>query len=79
MTLEVSTNTAQKIRDQMATGRYASEDDLLSAALEALVEDGAELRAIEEGLLSIDRGDDGADLDLAFRRLREKHQISGTP
>ncbi len=75
MTLEVSTDTAQKIRNQMATGRYASEDDLLSAALEALVEDGAELRAIEEGLLSIDRGDDGADLDLGVRRFGFNHQF----
>jgi Arc/MetJ-type ribon-helix-helix transcriptional regulator len=79
MTLEISTSIAQKIHDQMATGRYSSEDDLLAAALLALEENDVELRAVEDGLASLDRREEGTVLEQAFDRLREKHRISGMP
>ncbi len=65
----------QLIRDKMATGRYGSEEELLFEALQSLDESEAELRAIEEGLASVDKGEPGVPVDEAFRRLREKHRI----
>jgi Arc/MetJ-type ribon-helix-helix transcriptional regulator len=79
MTLEVSSKVAQLIREKMATGHYSSEDELLAEALRTLEHSDEELRAIEAGLKSIDRGDEGSSLDDAFNRLREKHQILGEP
>jgi len=59
----------------MACGRYGSEEEVLIEALHSLAESDEELRAVEEGLTSIDRGEQGVLLDEAFNRLREKHRI----
>jgi Arc/MetJ-type ribon-helix-helix transcriptional regulator len=79
MTLEVSSKVAQLIREKMATGHYSSEDELIAEALRTLEDSDEELRAIEAGLKSIDRGDEGSSLDDAFNRLRAKHQSLGEP
>jgi hypothetical protein len=56
--------------------RHASEDELLRKALEALdAEEEEEMRAIQEGLDSLDRGDEGIPLDDAVKRLRQKYNI----
>ncbi len=65
----------QLIQEQMATGRYASEEELLVRALNSLAKDEQELRAIEEGLASVDAGEPGIEAKQAFRSLREKHRI----
>ncbi len=75
MSNPLSPAVEQLIRAQMATGRYASEEELLVQALHTLAEDEQALRAIEEGLASVDRGEPGQSADDAFRRLREKHRI----
>jgi Arc/MetJ-type ribon-helix-helix transcriptional regulator len=77
MTQQFSPIVEQLIRDKMASGRYGSEEELLVEALHALDESDADLKAIEEGLSSVDRGEEGAPLDEAFDRLRQKHQIQG--
>jgi predicted transcriptional regulator len=61
----------------MASGRYSSEEELLVQALRALDESDEELKAIEAGLASIDRGEEGVSLDEAVNRLRETRQIPG--
>ena len=75
MTQQFSATVEQLIREKMASGRYGSEDELLLEALQSLDESDEELRAIEEGLSSIGRGEVGVPLDEAFIRLRQKHQI----
>jgi Arc/MetJ-type ribon-helix-helix transcriptional regulator len=77
MTQQFSPTVEQLIRDKMASGRYGSEEELLVEALQSLDESDADLKAIEEGLSSIDRGEEGVPLDEAFNRLRQKHQIQG--
>ena len=77
MTQQSSPTVKQLIRDKMASGLYGSKEELLVEALQALDESDADLKAIEEGLSSIDRGEEGVPLDEAFHRLRQKHQIQG--
>jgi hypothetical protein len=75
MLLNVSSAVEKLIRDKMATGRYASEEELLIEAIQSLDDANEDLRAIEEALEGFKRGERGVPLDEAFRRLREKHRI----
>lgn len=59
------------IREQMATGHYSSEDELLVVALGSLSQREEDLQAIKAGLESIDRGEPGIELAEAFRKIRE--------
>lgn len=73
MTRQFSSDVERLIQQRMATGKYSSEEELFAHALHALDEDDQELKAIEEGLASVDRGEIGVSLDDAFDRLRRKH------
>lgn len=75
MSIEVSNKVAELIRTQMASGRFTSEDELLFEALQSLAAEDEELRAIEEGLASFDRGEPGIPLADAFEQLRKKHSL----
>lgn len=72
MTEPLSPAVEQLIQAQMASGHYASEEELLLTALRALEESEAELSAVQAGLDSVDRGDAGVSLDEAFEKLRRK-------
>ncbi len=76
---QFSASTDQLIQQMMATGRYASEDELLINALNALDDQEEELRALQDGIDSVDRGDEGVSVEEAFQRLRDKHQVPGSP
>ena len=67
----------QLVQEQMASGRYTSEDALLVDALHALQQSDQETLAIEAALAAVDRGEEGVELDEAFSRLRQRHQIQG--
>jgi len=73
MSYELSPNVERLVRERMATGHYTSEEQLLVEALAALDATDEETRAIEEGLKSVDAGDDGISADEAFTRLRRRH------
>ncbi len=75
MSQPYSAAVEQLLRARMATGRYASEDEVLVEALHSLDESDEELQAIEARLLSIDQGDEGVPLNQAFDHLRTKYQI----
>ncbi len=66
------------IRLQMATGRYANEDDLLREALERLTEADADFHAIEEALDAMEAGDEGTSLDEAIAAIKAKHAVART-
>jgi predicted transcriptional regulator len=74
MAHQYSAAVEQLIRDKMASGRYASEEELLVEALQSLAQSDEELRAVEEGLASADRGEAGVPLEVAFDNLRQKHR-----
>jgi Arc/MetJ-type ribon-helix-helix transcriptional regulator len=65
----------QIVREKMASGKYATEDDLLLDALRSLDAEEDELRAIREGIDSVDCGEEGVPLHDAFQKLRAEHQI----
>ena len=77
MSHQFSPNIEQLIRQKMATGLYASEDERFSATLSRQLDhDEEELRAIQERTgKSLDEGDEGVSVEEAFKRLREKHRI----
>ena len=52
-------NVQRLIDAPMGSGRYASADDLLRDALEPLEAEQDDLRAIQEGLDSVERGEEG--------------------
>lgn len=79
MAHQFSPAVEQLIRAKMASGCYGSEEELLVEALQALDESEEDLKAIEEGLSSLDSGEEGVPLDEAFSRLRKKHQIQDSP
>lgn len=54
----------------MATGRYASEDDLLREAFRALAEEESGLRVVQEAIDEWQAGDEGIDLRAAFDEVR---------
>jgi putative addiction module CopG family antidote len=66
------------IRVQMATGRYANEDDLLREALKQLTEADADFHALEEALDAMDAGDEGTPLDEAIAAIKAKHTVALT-
>jgi Arc/MetJ-type ribon-helix-helix transcriptional regulator len=59
----------------MASGRYASEAELLREALRALAEGEQDLAAIEEAITELQAGDQGVPLDEAFDAVRAKHGV----
>jgi len=63
------------VDQRMAAGKYASEDDLLRDALEALSEESEELAAIQAGIDELDAGDPGAPLVEVFDAIRRQHVV----
>jgi Arc/MetJ-type ribon-helix-helix transcriptional regulator len=74
MAHEFSETIERLISERMASGKYASEDDLMLDALSSLIEDEEEIRAIQEALDAIDDGEQGVPLDIAFERVRERYR-----
>ena len=58
----------------MSSGKYASEDELLRAALQALTEAEEDLAAIRESIDDWLAGDPGVPLESAFAAIRARHQ-----
>lgn len=69
------TDVARLLSELMATGRYATEDDLLRAALEALGDEEGELEAIQAALVELDRGVPAIPAIEVFAKLRLKHRL----
>ena len=77
MTLEISSDLAKLVQQQMATGQYESENDLISSALNLLAERQRQLdeirRQVDPALESLDRGEgDVLDMDRVRQRVRER-------
>ena len=63
----------QQIHDRIASGRYASADDVLRDALNALKCEEQEGSAVREALDALDAGDEGIPLADAIRTVRQRH------
>ena len=72
------TDVDQLVKNQMALGGYASEDDLLRDALLALAERREVLADIRDGLKELDAAG-GRPLAEVDAELRRKHGIARQP
>ena len=63
------------VKQQLATGEFNSEDELLLAALRTLKVKQTDWAAIEESLMSLDYGEQGVSLDEAFAAVRQRQNI----
>lgn len=61
------------IKQQMASGEYQSEDELLADALRALAERNAEVAAINQAIDDMEAGDTGRPLDEVAGEIRGRH------
>lgn len=66
------------IEQQMATGRYRSEDELIRDALDALLAESVETEAIQTAINEWRAGDVGLPLDEAFASVRHSGAASTT-
>jgi putative addiction module CopG family antidote len=64
------------VRERMASGKYASEDELLRYAFHALAEEEEDLAAVRDAVAEWQAGDPGIPLDDAFGNVRRKHDMS---
>jgi Arc/MetJ-type ribon-helix-helix transcriptional regulator len=72
MAYSFPTDVRQLVQAQMASGKFASEDELLREALLTLSEEDADLTAIRAALDELADGDDGLPLDEAFVSIRRQ-------
>ena len=63
------------VGERMASGKYASEDELLRCALSALAEEENDLDAVRESLDEWRAGDPGVPLEDAFDAIRGRHGL----
>lgn len=77
MVLHVSTDLESLIAKHMASGQYASEDELLRCALESLQDDDE--AAVREAIAAWQAGDEGIPLDEAFNEIRRRHGLEPRP
>jgi putative addiction module CopG family antidote len=63
------------VGEQMASGKYASEDELLRSALRALVEEEQDLEAVRQSLAEWRAGDPGLPLQDALHAIRQRHGL----
>jgi Arc/MetJ-type ribon-helix-helix transcriptional regulator len=64
------------VREQMATKRFASKEDLMREALLALADQDDDLLAVLEAVADIEAGDQGVPLDDAFEAVRRIYATS---
>ena len=65
-----------EVRERMATGQYASEDDVLRDALQALKRQDQDIAAIQEAITDMEAGDRGRPFDEFVSDFRAKYSIS---
>ena len=66
------------VGEQMASGKYASEDELLQSALHALAQEEQDLDAVRKSLAEWRAGDKGVPLEEAPDAIRGKHGLGET-
>ena len=75
MTYQFPSDVQQIVRERMASGKYASEDEVLREALQALAEEEQDVEAVREAVAEWRAGDAGLPLDAAFASIRTNHEL----
>jgi putative addiction module CopG family antidote len=71
MTISVPADIQQFIDTRLATGSYATEDEVLRDAFRALQNEDEEVLAIQRAIDEWQQGDDGVPVDEAFVEIRK--------
>lgn len=79
MTHSIAADVQQAIDARMATGKYASEDDVLRDALRALQHEDEEVVAIQAAVDEWQQGDEGLSLEEAFDEIRKSIREGSSP
>lgn len=77
MTYQFPADVEERVQARMATGRYATEDEVLREALDTLDDVEAEARELEAAIDAVKKGDVAVPLHEAFDALRKKYSLSG--
>jgi Arc/MetJ-type ribon-helix-helix transcriptional regulator len=75
MAYQFPQDVQQSLTAWVASGKYASEDDVLRDALRALTDEQDDDNAVQEALAELEHGDVGVPLCQAFDEVRTKHGI----
>ncbi len=75
MAYSFPTDVKQLIESRMASGKYATEDELLRDALEALDAEATALEAIQAAITEWHAGDAGVPLSEGFDQIRRRHNV----
>ncbi len=69
----IPTDVQERVNALLETGRFASEEEILRAAITALEEQNAELMAIQGGVIDMENGryQPFADFDVEFRKRNQ--------
>jgi Arc/MetJ-type ribon-helix-helix transcriptional regulator len=76
MTYHFPADVEERVQTRLATGRYASEDEVLRDALDTLDTVEADAREVQVAIDAVKEGDAPVPLDQAFDALRKKHDLS---
>ena len=76
MTYHFPADVEERVQARMATGRYASEDEVLRDALDTLDTVEADAREVQVAIDAVKEGDAPVLLDQAFGALRKKYDLS---
>ena len=76
MTYHLPADVEERVRTRIATGRYASEDEVLRDALDTLDTVEADAREVQVAIDAVKEGDAPVPLDQAFDALRKKYDLS---
>lgn len=68
---------SQLVQKQLASGQFATEDEVLLAALQTMETESEDWQAVREALDCLDEGDRGMSLQEAFDEIRKRHSIAG--
>jgi Arc/MetJ-type ribon-helix-helix transcriptional regulator len=79
MTTSIPSDVQQAIDSRMATGKYATVDDVLREAFRALDNEDEEVVAIQQAIDDWHQGDKGLPLDEAFDAIRKSIREGHAP
>ena len=75
MAYEFPPDVQDQLRQCMATGHYATEDDALREALRALKLQAEDVAAVKQAITDMEAGDRGKPFDEFVEEFRRKHHI----
>ena len=76
MTYHFPADVEERVQTRMATGRYASEDEVLRDALDTLDTVEADAREVQVAIDAVQEGDAPVPLDQAFDALRKRYDLA---